>query len=219
MARRTPVPLQAAEIATLDPVRVERLRRLAVLLDNRSHSGAVFASGSGIVGLGAARRPGGGAFSLYILLEAARMGVPRALLARMGWNLGVDVLVGFVPLLGDLFDAGFKANMRNLALLDRHLERPAESRRSSRRFVAVTAILLALCLADAVALTVWLIHLLTRRSQKPPAPSPRHRDLRERPRPPRFYRVPWAAGHKQGSFGRSCSRADPRWHSPRCTMP
>ena len=63
----------------------------------------------------------GGGFSLYIILQAARMGVPASLLARMGWNLLVDVVVGAVPFLGDLFDAGFKANMRNLALLDRHV--------------------------------------------------------------------------------------------------
>ena len=50
------------------------------------------------------------------------MGAPASLLARMGWNLLVDVVVGAVPFLGDLFDAGFKANMRNLALLDRHAQ-------------------------------------------------------------------------------------------------
>lgn len=166
MARRTPVAFQATEIATLDPVRVERLRRLAVLLDD-----SIPVPGTGFrIGLEAILGliPGagdlvGGAFSLYILLEAARMGAPRSLLARMGWNLGVDVLVGLVPLLGDLFDAGFKANMRNLALLDRHVARPAESRRSSRRFVAVAAVLLALCVIGAVALTVWLVHLLLTR--------------------------------------------------------
>jgi hypothetical protein len=166
MARRTPVPFQATEIATLDPARVERLRRLAILLDNSIPiPGTGFRIGlEALIGL----IPGagdlvGGAFSLYILLEAARMGVPRSLLARMGWNLGVDVLAGLVPLLGDLFDAGFKANMRNLALLDRHVARPAESRRSSRRFVAVAGILLALCLIGAVVVTVWLIHLLLTR--------------------------------------------------------
>jgi len=166
MARPTPVPFQASEIATLDPAQVERLRRLAVLLDNSIPiPGTGFRIGlEAILGL----VPGagdlvGGAFSLYILLQAARMGVPRSLLARMGWNLGIDVLVGSVPLLGDIFDAGFKANLRNLALLDRHVARPAETRRSSRRFVAIIGILLALCLIGAVVLTVWLIHLLLTR--------------------------------------------------------
>lgn len=105
----------------------------------------------------------GGAFSLYILLQAARMGVPRSLLARMGWNLVVDVVVGAVPLLGDLFDAGFKANLRNLALLEGHVDRPVESSRSSRRFVALLAVLVSLCVIGAVVVLVWLAHLLLTR--------------------------------------------------------
>jgi hypothetical protein len=87
------------------------------------------------------------------------MGVPASLLARMGWNLVIDVVVGAVPFLGDLFDAGFKANMRNLALLDRHAEGPVQSRHASRRFVAVLAILLVLVLVGAVALAVFLVQL------------------------------------------------------------
>ena len=54
----------------------------------------------------------------------------------MGWNVAVDTLVGEVPILGDLFDIGFKANIRNLALLDGFLQRPVEVRRASRRFAA-----------------------------------------------------------------------------------
>jgi hypothetical protein len=163
MARRTLPPNPATAVATLDPRGVERLRRLAVLLDDSIPiPGTGYRIGvESIVGL----VPGvgdlvGGAFSLYILLQAARMGVPRALLARMGWNLAVDVVGGAVPVLGDLFDAGFKANMRNLALLERHVDRPVESRRSSRRFVLVLGLLAVLCLAGAVALTAWLLHLL-----------------------------------------------------------
>lgn len=61
------------------------------------------------------------AFSLYILREAARLGVPRPVLARMATNIGIDVAVGLVPLLGDAGDVFFKANQRNLGLIDRHL--------------------------------------------------------------------------------------------------
>ena len=105
----------------------------------------------------------GGAFSLYILLQAARMGVPRPLLVRMGTNLVIDVVVGAVPVLGDLFDAGFKANLRNLALLERHADRPVASTRSSRRFVALLARLVGCCVVGAIAVLVWLIHLLLTR--------------------------------------------------------
>lgn len=63
----------------------------------------------------------GFAVSGYALLEARRLGAPTSLLLRMALNIAVDALVGAVPLLGDVFDAGFKANRRNLRLLERHL--------------------------------------------------------------------------------------------------
>ena len=165
MARRTPLPTTDT-IETLDPARVERLRRLAVLLDDSIPiPGTRFRIGvESIIGLiPGAGDLAGGAFSLYILLQAARMGVPRPLLVRMGTNLVIDVVVGAVPVLGDLFDAGFKANLRNLALLERHADRPVASTRSSRRFVALLALLVGCCIVGAIAVLVWLIHLLLTR--------------------------------------------------------
>ena len=165
MARRAPLPAPDT-IETLDPSRVARLRRLAVLLDDSIPvPGTRFRIGvDSIIGL----LPGagdlaGGAFSLYILLQAARMGVPRPLLVRMATNLVMDVVVGAVPILGDLFDAGFKANMRNLDLLERHVHRPVASTRSSRRFVALLALLVGCCAVGAVAVLVWFVHLLLTR--------------------------------------------------------
>ncbi|GJE08499.1 MULTISPECIES: DUF4112 domain-containing protein [Methylobacterium] len=61
--------------------------------------------------------------SSYILFEARRLGVPRHIQARMAMNIAFDGLVGAVPVAGDLFDAAFKANRRNVRLLRRHLER------------------------------------------------------------------------------------------------
>jgi len=63
----------------------------------------------------------GALFSAYIIARAAHMGVPRALLLRMAGNVGIDTLVGTIPLLGDLFDMTWKSNLRNLQLLERHL--------------------------------------------------------------------------------------------------
>ncbi len=59
----------------------------------------------------------------YIIYESHRMGVPRSLLAQQVANIGIDTVVGSVPLIGDLFDVGWKANRRNVALLRTHLER------------------------------------------------------------------------------------------------
>ena len=55
--------------------------------------------------------------SLYILLVGLRNGVPKVVLARMLLNLALDTMAGSVPVVGDLFDAGYKANKRNAALL------------------------------------------------------------------------------------------------------
>ena len=165
MARTLPSSTAGPEVGTLDPRRLDRLRRLGHLLDSAVRlPGTRFRFGlDSVIGL----IPGvgdlvGGALSLYILLEAARMGVPRPLLVRMGYNILVDVLVGAVPLLGDLFDAGFKANLRNLALVQQHVEHPTTSRRASRRFAALLVLGLGLLLVGAVAAAVLLIRLLDR---------------------------------------------------------
>jgi hypothetical protein len=59
--------------------------------------------------------------SLYVVLEAARYGVPRALLGRMLLNVAVDGLGGAVPLVGPVLDLVFRANDRNVRLFERHL--------------------------------------------------------------------------------------------------
>ena len=61
--------------------------------------------------------------SLYVLVEAWRLGAPPGLVLRMLGNVGLDWAVGSVPLVGDVFDLAFKANRRNLALLRGHLDR------------------------------------------------------------------------------------------------
>lgn len=61
------------------------------------------------------------AMASYIVVESARLGAPRALLVRMGLNVAIDFVLGAVPLIGDLADMAFKANLRNVALLERHL--------------------------------------------------------------------------------------------------
>lgn len=66
--------------------------------------------------------------SLYIIALARGEGVPPATLARMFGNIGIDWLIGLVPLIGDIFDIGWKANIRNAALLRQHVERHEKGR-------------------------------------------------------------------------------------------
>jgi len=96
----------------------------------------------------------GGLLSTYIVIEALRTKAPRALLLRMLGNLGVDMLLAAVPIAGDLFDAGWKANSRNLSLLRQHIEHPDEARAASRVFVAMMIM--------GVALVVLGVSLLFR---------------------------------------------------------
>lgn len=72
--------------------------------------------------------PGGGdtiatALSGYIVYEAYRAGLPREALLRMIVNIVIDLIVGLVPVLGDVADVFWRANQRNLAIFDEHLAR------------------------------------------------------------------------------------------------
>ncbi len=61
----------------------------------------------------------------YMLYSARRMGAPKRVLARMAVNSGIDWAIGLVPLAGDIFDIGFKANRRNARLVRRYFEKRA----------------------------------------------------------------------------------------------
>jgi Domain of unknown function (DUF4112) len=63
------------------------------------------------------------AFSLWLVREARALGAPWHVTARMLGNVAVDGVVGMVPLAGDAFDVLFRANMRNLRLLRRWLDK------------------------------------------------------------------------------------------------
>jgi len=97
--------------------------------------------------------------STWIVLQAARLGVGVSVLARMLLNLVVDGVVGAVPLLGDLFDAGWKANDRNLRLLHRALDAPGATRRSSLAVVVGVAVLLIAVVVGTIALAWFVLRL------------------------------------------------------------
>ena len=108
--------------------------------------------------------------SLYILGAAQRYGVARITQARMAMNIALDLVLGSVPFIGDIFDVVWKANEKNLALLQRHLlASPSEERRArSRDWLFVTALslslvaLLALCLTATYLIIAWLGEALSR---------------------------------------------------------
>ncbi len=79
--------------------------------------------------------------SLYIVLRAVQIGVPRVTLARMAVNVGIETVIGSVPFLGALFDTVFKANRRNYQLLASHLAAPRQQTAKDWWFVGLMAIL------------------------------------------------------------------------------
>jgi len=99
----------------------------------------------------------GAVISAYIVNEARSLGAPRSVLMRMTGNILIEAIVGSIPFAGDIFDAAYKANMRNLALLERYQLDPVGSRRSSRWFALGFSLLLALLVLAMIAIPVLIV--------------------------------------------------------------
>lgn len=146
-----------------EPPRHAQLRRWAVLLDSafkvpglpvRFGLDAILGL---IPGLGELTTP---FFTVALLVTGVRMRVPPVVLARMVINAAVDAIAGLVPIIGDLFDIGWKANQRNLDLLERHIVPGTPPTRADRWIVAAGVALIAvvaLLTVAVVVLAVWLI--------------------------------------------------------------
>lgn len=146
---------------TADPL--ARARTLTRLLDTAARipgTGIRFGADA-IVGL----IPGlgdvaGAVLAGYLVLLAQRLGAPRSVVLRMLGNVAVDTLGGTVPLIGDLFDVAFKSNTRNLALLERAIERPTDTTRTSRLLVLGTFLGLVLLVAGGLVVAVLAIRAI-----------------------------------------------------------
>ena len=144
--------------------KVNRIRRLSHLLDN-----AIPIPGTGysigidpILGL----VPGGGdtvagALSAYIVIEAARMGLPPKVLWEMTGNILLDSILGIVPVLGDLFDVAWKANVRNIALLEKNLYIAPRNQKINLLFLMGLTLVLTVIVLGFATLTIVLISWLS----------------------------------------------------------
>jgi disulfide bond formation protein DsbB len=139
--------------------RLKRLRSIAWLMDNSIPlPGGMRIGADAIIGL----IPGigdavGALISAYLVNEARAMGAPRSVLLRMMGNVFIETVIGAIPFAGDLFDAAFKANMRNLALLEHYAANPVASRRTSRWFVFGFSVLMLLLVITIIAIPVLVI--------------------------------------------------------------
>jgi hypothetical protein len=140
--------------------KVLRLRRLSHLLDKAIPiPGTKFRFGlDPIIGL----IPGGGdtvtgALSAYIVVEAARMGIPREILLQMVGNIVLDSSAGLIPVLGDVFDLGWKSNVKNITLLEKHLKLNPTSDRVDRLFLLGLILILAFIVIGFAAITALIL--------------------------------------------------------------
>ncbi|HEY5062502.1 MAG TPA: DUF4112 domain-containing protein [Gemmatimonadaceae bacterium] len=102
----------------------------------------------------------GAVLSGYIVLVGVRLGASRSVVLRMLANILIDTVVGSVPLLGDAFDVVWKSNNRNVALLERFLERPEQTRAASRALILAVVVVLAVLAVGAVIVSVIALRAL-----------------------------------------------------------
>ena len=105
------------------------------------------------------------AVSIYILAAAVRYRVPKVTLLRMGLNIGIDYLLGSIPLVGDIFDAFWKSNQMNVALLkDRAIVSSAEAKRGGQLsdwlFLGLIVTVLLALFVGSLAVAFLLIRFL-----------------------------------------------------------
>ena len=146
--------------------RLEGLRRIAQLLDSAFIvPGTSYRVGLDpilgfVPGIGDLVSP---LFTIGILWQANDLGVPKVVQLRMLFNVAIDAFLGAVPLAGDLFDFVWKANIRNLALLERHAEQEHRATAADWLFVVLLTIVVVALAAIPFIIAVWLLGAIGRR--------------------------------------------------------
>jgi hypothetical protein len=102
--------------------------------------------------------------SFYILASAVRYRVPKITLLRMGLNIGIDYVLGTVPVVGDLFDAWWKSNQMNVELIRKRATVSAEEARQGRitdwLFVGLIILLLVALLLGSIVLAFFILRFI-----------------------------------------------------------
>ncbi len=98
----------------------------------------------------------GAVLSAYIILEAARADVSGFTLVRMVTNVGLDTLLGSIPVVGDVFDAMWKSNTKNVAILERHVARQSSQSLRGRSYSVAAIVLTVIALLVIVGIGLLL---------------------------------------------------------------
>ncbi len=102
----------------------------------------------------------GAGVSAYIIIKSAQIGASKATLSRMTLNIILETIVGTVPMIGDLFDAGWKANLKNMTLLETHLNTPQIRQKSDWWFLILLLTGIILIVLATTATTLYLLNLI-----------------------------------------------------------
>ena len=139
---------------------LDLLRRWAVLLDSafrvpgtRIRFGIDAVIGL-VPGLGDLSAP---IYTAFLLATGFRMRLPAVIQARMVLNAAIDMLIGLVPLLGDFADVAWKANLRNMALLERYARPGVAPSRGDYVFVLAWIAAVVLIALVPIVMLVWLL--------------------------------------------------------------
>ncbi len=156
-----PIPGRAVPLSARQLARLDVLRRWSRLLDSafRLPGTRIRFGWDPIVGL----VPGLGElvtplFSILLLAQAFSVKIPKLVQLRMLVNVALDEAAGLVPGVGDLLDVAWKANTRNLELLDRHARRGIQAGVIDRLFGAVVLVLLVTMALVPLLVFAWVIY-------------------------------------------------------------
>lgn len=137
-----------------------RVKKLAKVLDAKFSIGGVRVGLDSIIGL----IPGfgdaaGTILASYIVFEALNHNMSKATLLRMLANVAIDALLGAIPVLGDVFDIFWKANLKNALLFEREMNSPKIARRKSILWNSL--LILGIFLVFALAIYLPIIIIIT----------------------------------------------------------
>ena len=156
--------LKDSPMAEPAPDRFRRLDWLSRILDTAwSIPGTPYRIGlDGVLGLiPGIGDPLGAVFSSYVIFEAARLGAPKQVLLRMVGNVAVESLVGVIPVLGDVFDIVWQANVKNVALLRAHQSDWLSHDRSPRQVMLLIGVALFFLLTGLLVVAVFTLRFLS----------------------------------------------------------
>lgn len=142
-----------------DPKKLEQLKKISVLMDSKFQGPLGFKFGlDGILGL----IPFVGDFfttaiSLYIVGQSALLGCSPSVLLRMGLNILIENLLDMIPVVGSVFDFVWKANNKNISLLESHMLNPRGATFQSRLILGLITFLILGILVGSFALTILIV--------------------------------------------------------------